>query len=170
MQPQVYAGSSAPSSPQSGDVWLDTISAYEVVLGANSASSSTTLANVTGMSFTAEASKIYEVDFLGIYQSAATTTGIGIALDIPSGTVAGINITSISTTAVGGSFQRADAAILGASASVDALNSNVPLQAKWLVSVGVTGGTVQLMLRSEIASSAVTLQANLCILRARKIN
>lgn len=139
-----------------------------VVLGSTASSTSTTLANVTGMSFVAEASTVYEVELLGAFQSAATTTGIALALDVPSGTVVGGGRHNTSATAVSGWEQIADAATTGATTGVRAASTNVALRAKWLVSISSTGGTVQLQLKSEVGSSAVTLQAGL-VLKYRKV-
>lgn len=140
-----------------------------VVLASDSTNSTTTLANVTGMLFSAEASATYEVEFMGAYQTAATTTGIALALDIPSGSVIGINVASVSATALSGTEQIADAATTGATTGVRAINTNAPLWAKWIVQISTTGGSVQLMMKSEVASSAAVLKANLCMLKARRI-
>lgn len=171
VQPQVYTGSSAPSSPQNGDVWFDTNCMFEAILASNSTNSTTTLTAVTGLSFTADASKTYEVEFFGAFTSAAGTTGVAIALDIPSGTVIGQNLAATTTTSVSGTFQRADNAVTGnGSTGVDATSSNCPLWGRWVVAVGGTGGTIALMSRSEIASSAIVIQAGVSFLRARRMN
>ncbi len=139
------------------------------VLASDLANSTTTLANVTGMSFSAEANATYEVEFTGVYQTAATTTGIALALDIPSGSVYGMGVVMTSVTAVAGFNQIADAATTGASTGVTTAATNTPMFAKWIVAVGATGGTVQLMMKSEVASSAATLKAGLCLLKARRV-
>jgi len=140
-----------------------------VKLASNSTVSTTAFANVTGMSFTAEANTTYLVEVIGAYQTAATTTGIGLALDIPSGSVIGQVVVNTSATALGGLEQIADATTTGASTGVRALTTNTPITARWIVAVGVTGGTVQLMQRSEIAASNTVLQANLTVMGRRII-
>jgi len=141
-----------------------------LVLGSNAASSSVTLANVSGMSFTAIANKTYIVELVGRFQSVITTTGIGLALDIPSGTITGSVQNELAATTATFHAQIADAAVVSATSGVRANNTNAPILGKWLVLIGGTGGTVQLMLRSEIATSAVTLQSPDTIMIYTKIN
>ncbi len=74
-----------------------------------------------------------------------------------------------SATAVGGVEIIADDASTGASTGVRAANTNTPIQAWFVVSVGVTGGTVQLRQRSEVAGSNSVLQAGLTIMGYRTI-
>ena len=44
-----------------------------------------TYSNITGLSFINSLNAVYEVEIIGAFQSAATTTGIGLALSVPSG-------------------------------------------------------------------------------------
>lgn len=139
-------------------------------LGSNSTVSTTAFANVTGLSFSALANTKYLITLNGAYQTAATTTGIGLALDIPTGaTIIGNNIVLTSATALGGTEQIADATTTGATTGVRALNTNTPIQCFWIVSVGGTAGTIQLMQRSEIAASNTVLQATLTVMGYRTI-
>jgi Phage tail repeat like len=139
-------------------------------LGSNSTVSTTAFANVSGMSFSASANTKYLVTLNGAYQTAATTTGISLALDIPTGaTIIGQNVVSTSATALGGTEQLADATTTGASTGVRAINTNTPIQSFWIVSVGGTAGTIQLMQRSEIAASNTVLQATLTVMGYRAI-
>lgn len=131
-----------------------------IKLAADSANSTVTLANVTGMSFTALALTTYVVKCRLPFQTAATTTGIAVALDVPTGAqVYGLGVHATSATALGGNEQIADAATTGATTGVRAANTNTLLVAEYLVIVGAVGGTVQLMMRSEVAASAATLKA-----------
>lgn len=138
-------------------------------LASASVVSTTAYANVSGMSFTAQANTAYLVEVVGAYQTAATTTGIGLTLDIPSGSIIGINVVSTSATALGGTEVIADAASTGATTGVRAANTNTPITARFVVAIGGTGGTVQLMQRSEIAASNTTLQAGLTIMGYRAV-
>lgn len=141
-----------------------------VKLASNSAVSTTAFADVSGMSFTATANTTYLVEVFGAFQTVATTTGISLALDVPTGsTVIGQVITSISATGLGGTEQIADATTTGATTGVRAINTNIPIRAKWVVAVGGTEGSVQLRQRSEVAGSNTVLQANLTILGRRTI-
>jgi hypothetical protein len=138
-------------------------------LGSNVANSTTALAAVTGLSFTAAANTTYLVEVIGAFQSAATTTGMAIALDIPSGSIIGQARVNISATAMTALEQIADNATTGVSTGVRAVAANVPVTGKFLVAIGATGGTVQLQFRSEVAASAITMQANLTALGYRVI-
>ncbi len=128
-------------------------------LAADVANSTTTLAAVTGLSFTAAANTTYLVEVFGTFQSAATTTGIALALDTPSGTVSGQVLHPSSATALTGTEQIADNATTGATTGVRAAATNVPVLASFIVAVGPTGGAVQLQFRSEVAASSVTMKA-----------
>ncbi|MBL0924414.1 MAG: hypothetical protein IBJ12_08105, partial [Sphingomonadaceae bacterium] len=74
-------------------------------LSVDVANSTISLASVTGLSFVAAANTSYVVELLGACQSAATTTGLALALDIPSGTVVGQVLSNISSTAIGATEQ-----------------------------------------------------------------
>lgn len=140
-----------------GDVYVDPWT--YVFLGSNVTVGTTALADVTGLSFTATLNTAYEIEFVGTFTSAATTTGVALAVDLPSGTPHGIGYHTLTAATLGGFEQIADNATTGASAGVRAATTLVPLRAQFYAPVGATGGTVQLRLRSEIASSNVILQA-----------
>jgi hypothetical protein len=126
--------------------------------GSDYTNSTVTLSSVTGLSFTALASTIYMVEALLTLQSAAVTTGLGLALTIPSGTVIGGWWHATATQGDTGGEQTATGAVAVFSSGVRAAATNVLVMARWLVSVGVTGGTIQLQAASEVASSAITLK------------
>lgn len=130
-------------------------------LAADVANSTTTLSAATGLSFAASANTSYLVKVYGALQSAATTTGAALAVDIPSGSVVGQTQINSSASAVQATEQIADNATTGVTTGVRAANTNVPVHAWFRVDIGVTGGTVQLQFRSEVAGSAVTLKAGL---------
>ena len=138
-------------------------------LAADVSNSTTTLANVTGLSFTALANTTYLVDVIGTFQSAATATGIALALDIPSGSVSGQIIHPASATTLTGTEQITDAATTGATTGVRSAATNVPILATFIVAIGATGGAVQLQFRSEVAASAVTMKAALTAMGRRMI-
>lgn len=139
-------------------------------LGSNNTVSTTAFANVTGMSFSALANTKYLITLNGAYRTAATTTGISLALSVPTGTtIVGRNVVSTSATALGGTEQIANATTTGATTGVRAANTNTPINSFWIVSVGGTAGTIQLMQRSEIAASNTVLQATLTVMGYRTI-
>ncbi|MEP7350521.1 MAG: hypothetical protein ABI668_11325 [Sphingorhabdus sp.] len=162
--PQGIAGpEGAAGSPGGGDLWV------WQKLAADVANSTTTPANVPGLSFTTSANTTYIVELFGTFQSAAITTGIALMLDIPSGGVSGQMVHPSGATALTGTEQIADGTTTGATTSVRAANSNVSVTARFIVAVGATGGTVQLQFRSEVAASAVTMKAGLTALGWRMI-
>lgn len=137
-------------------------------LGSDQANSTVTLAT-SGLSFAALANTTYLVQAFITFTSAATTTGIAAALDIPSGSVSGFGLHPISATVPGSFEQIADNATTGTTTAVRAATTNVPMMVFFIVAVGATPGNVTLMFRSEVAGSAVTLKANLTALGRRVI-
>jgi hypothetical protein len=135
-----------------------------LVLGTTFNTTSATLTAVTGMSFAANADKTYLVRFYGVAQTASTTCGVAIGLDIPSGTVIGQNIHNTSATALGGTDQIADAATTSASATVRAANTDTALHGWWIVAVGATAGNIGLMVRTEVAGTNAALMATRSVL------
>lgn len=136
-----------------------------VSLSADQAFSATTLAAVTNMPVIALAANTsYIIELIGSFTSAATTTGIGLALNV-GGTVTritGLAEHAVSATALGSCSQEANNAVTGATTGVRAIAPAANFIAgKWFVQMGGTGGNAQLMCRSEIAASAVTLQAGM---------
>jgi len=125
--------------------------------------------NVTGLSFTATASTTYIIDYILTYQTAATTTGIGVAWDIPSGSVSGGNYSFGTASSIIGTVQRADAVAVNTTTAVSNSNTNIPLIGRAIISVGVTGGTVQLVFASEVSGSQVTMKADLSAISYRSI-
>ena len=138
-------------------------------LAADVANSTITPAAATGLSFAAAANTMYLVELIGAFQSAIATTGIALALDIPSGSVAGMAVHPASATTLTGTEQIADGTTTGATTGVRAGATNIPIRANFIVSVGATAGQVQLLFRSEIAGSAVTFKAGLTAMGCRII-
>jgi len=127
-------------------------------LSADVSNNTVTLSAATGLAFPALANTAYLVEVLGTFQTAATTTGIALALDIPSGAVSGIMLHMASATAVTGNEQFADGATPAASPGARSVATTTPMLARFIVSVGAIAGPVQLQFRSEVAASAVTLK------------
>lgn len=140
-----------------------------IKLATDVSNSAVTMANVTGMSFNALAGTTYIVTVVGTFQSVATTTGIALALAIPSGSVSGLAHHSVSAIALGGNEQIASGVTTGTTTGVRAAATNVPIMASFIVAIGATGGAVQLQFRSEIAASAVTMKAGLTAMGRRVI-
>ena len=138
-------------------------------LAADVANNTITPAAATGLSFAAAANMTYLVELIGTFQSAAATTGIALALDIPSGAVSGMTVHPASATTLTGTEQIADAVTTGATTGVRVGATNIAIRANFIVSIGATAGQVQLLFRSEIAGSAVTLKAGLTAMGRRII-
>lgn len=160
------AGAHTPLAKQSEIVGVSDAETWQK-LTADVINSTVTLAAVTGLSFNALANTTYVIDVIGTFQSAAATTGIALALDIPSGSISGQAIHPITATSLGGNEQIADAATTGATTGVRAAATNVPIFATFIVAIGATSGAVQLQFRSEIAASAVTMKAGLTAMGRR---
>lgn len=155
-------GDTGSQGPAGTDSW-----AWQKLL-ADATNSTVTLA-ASGLSFTAAANTIYVVELVGTFTAAAATTGIAVALDIPSGSVSGFAQHPISATAPNSVEQIADNATTGATTGVRAAATATPINGKWIVAVGAAGGPVALTFRSEVAGSAVVLKANLTALGVRAI-
>lgn len=153
--------------------WLATGGAdpwTHIKLAADSTVNTIAFANVSGMSFAGEANQMYRIEVFGAYQTAATTTGIGLALDVPAGaSVVGQVVVNVNATGVGGTEQIADAATPAKSTGVRAANTNTPISAVWHVQMGATPGNIQLMQASEVASSNTVLKAGLTVMSRRAI-
>lgn len=159
-------GATGATGPTGSDGWT------YVKLANDFGNTSGTLADVTGMSFSASANTNYEIEVFGNFTTAATTTGMGMAFTVPaSATVAGTMWHPVSTTALGSSFTRATGAATGNTASVDAAApSIVPFTGKWTVKNANTAGTVQLQMRTEVSTSAATLLGGSVWLKYRTIS
>jgi hypothetical protein len=140
-----------------------------IKLAADVATSGATMTNVTGMSFNAIPNTTYVVDVVGTFQTAAITTGIALALAIPSGNVSGQVWHPVSATTANSVEQIASGATTGATTGVRAAATNVPVTASFIVAVGATGGAVQLQFRSEVAGSSVTIKAGLTAMGRRVV-
>jgi hypothetical protein len=131
-------------------------------LSADRTSSVTTYADVTDLSFSVAASTNYEMECNILYQTAATTTGVGLSLNGPTSPsfVGGLFSTSSGTT--GGSTSNAFGAYDsgGATTGVTAANTNTFGSFKGYFRNGANAGTLQLRFRSEVASSNAVVKAN----------
>jgi hypothetical protein len=141
------------------------------VLVADYTNSTVTLSDVTGLAFDAAASADYEIEVFGAAQAAATTTGFGLALTVPTGaTVAGEwdNAATTTQTATLG-WQNASATVGAKSSGVPTANTNFPLWGRFWVRTSTTAGNVKLQAASEVASSQITLKAGF-MMKIRRFN
>lgn len=130
-----------------------------VYLGADVTRAATTYADVTGMNFTVAANRNYELKCSIIYRSAATTTGIGIALNGPaSPTLVAGQFTSNSTaTALNGrSFNAYNGT--GKTTGVTTANADTYGLFNAYFRNGTTAGTLTLRFAGE-TTTTVTIRA-----------
>lgn len=130
----------------------------------------TTYTDITGITFSAQANARYEIEFFGAYQSASTATGLGIKAQGPTGSnyIGKIEVFT-SATATGGANQFSETTPTTVTTGVTTANTNTPIDGRFLVATSSTSGQIKLQLRSEVASSAVTLQSALFYVRYRKL-
>jgi hypothetical protein len=121
-------------------------------------------ANVTDLVFALLANTAYNFRFLVAYQSAATTTGIGLAMTFPASPTSiqyfqeyGGNLTAATAGASGTTF--ATAADTGAtSIAVQTAATSYKAEVEGLIVNGANAGNLQLRVRAEVAAQ-VTIMA-----------
>lgn len=146
------------------DVWT-TVSAP-----ATFTSNVTTAADIPGLAFTPEANKNYEVEALLLIRSTATTTGVRIGWNPPTGlNDGGVNI-DVPVSAASRTFSNAGGAASQANGtSMPVVNVSYLSTVKGFLRVGPTpSGDFTLTLSSEVAASDVSVRAG-SILRFREI-
>jgi hypothetical protein len=132
---------------------------------------STTTVTSTGLTFDAEASADYEIEILGEFSSAATTTGIGFAFTTPTGstqTGQWVNPSATTQAATLG-WQANSSGVVAAKTSGTPTGTLIPVWGRFHVRTSTTAGTVTLGCASEVASSLVTLKAGF-MMKVRRYN
>lgn len=142
------------------------LTAASAVMTSTQASTSTTYADITQLVLPMVANGVYYVECFVTFQSAATTTGLGLGFTSPTGCrcMCEIVVPIVSTAAASAlrtTFPNAAVAtntgnVLGT--GVTAINSNHTARISGIVRNGSTAGNFQIQFRTEVASSAVTLQ------------
>ena len=129
-------------------------------------STSTTLANITGLTATLAANTTYRVDCFVTFQSAATTTGMNFGFTSPTGTVCMLEVVVPITNTAAASQLRTifpnnsstnTGSVLGT--GVSTINSNHTARFSGIVKVGSTGGTFAAQFATEVSASAITIPA-----------
>ncbi len=128
--------------------------------------STVTLENISQLVAAMDANGVYLLDCFVTFQSAATTTGLGLGFTSPSGCrVMAEIVVPITSTAVASQlrtiFPNAATAVNTGSVlgtGVTAINSNHTARISGIIRNGATAGNFQIQARSEVAASAVTLQ------------
>lgn len=159
-------GPAASLSPAGADgaQWA----AQVVILGANVVSSLATPAEVTAFNIPVGAGETWQLDVAGIYQTAATTTGIRVAVDGPvSGIVTEARIRQAADGTASifqGVVVASGAAVV--SASVQAANTNYGFRVQAVATTNASG-TLRFLWGSEVAASNATLVAGSTLIARR---
>lgn len=134
--------------------------AFAAVLASDVTNSTTSLADVPTLSFPVVAGQLYNFDFSVIVRSAATTTGIRLAVNGPAAP-ASLTFTGVVPYTAGG-----DANVVWSqfedptlATGVLAAGTDLPASMKGVVRAGAVGGTVTLRFTSSVGGSAVTIKA-----------
>lgn len=140
------------------------------ILPADVSESAAAFTDATGLLIALAANSTYLVDGLITFQSAAITTGIGLAFTLPAGaTISGLYHHNSTATALVGSYNNASGATKGDTSAVPTAADNVPITGRWLIKTAGTAGNAQLRFRTSLATSAITLKQDLSALTARKL-
>jgi hypothetical protein len=131
-----------------------------VKLGSDLTTTSTSFGDATGLSFSVSANTDYLFEFHIIFRSAATTTGIALAVNGPSGPAAIVVQRQIPTSLTAVTMGQARAYNSGAASSgVDVINADNLAILQGILRNGANSGTVILRFASEVAGSTVTVRA-----------
>lgn len=130
-------------------------------LSTNRVTTSTAYSDVTDLGFAVDANTNYELVCHLIYRSAATNTGIGVAVNGPASpaVVAGQFISNSTATALNGrSFNAYNGT--GKTTGVQTANANIFGMFRAYFQNGANAGTLQLRYSSEVNGTGVTIMAN----------
>lgn len=149
----------------SGDLLVGSgITASKAVMTSTQADTTAALVNVTQLVLPLAANSTYMIDCFLTFQSAATTTGIGVGFVSPTGSNSMLEIVVplVSTAAANAlrtTFPNAAATTSGIvlGTGVTAITSNHTARVSGLITT-TSAGNIQIQFRSEVAASAVTLQ------------
>lgn len=114
---------------------------------------STALATPTGMSLAVTANKTYIIRVWGNHRSAGSGNGLRYAIKIPSGTLSvAVQDHYSASQAQGFLLTASDTEVVQATA----VGSDVPIILDGVITIGVTGGNVELRLASELSTTGCT--------------
>lgn len=142
-----------------------------VMLSADVANATTTFADADNLAVILAANTAYMVEGLLTFQSAATSTGIGLCFNLPAGaSISGCYSHNVTANTVEGAFNTGGGTVSGNTSGAPLANSNIPIMGRWLIATGATAGVAQLQFRSEVGGSAVTIKAGLSSVIARRLS
>lgn len=124
--------------------------------------------DATGLSIALLANSTYLLESALTFQSAATTTGMALAITLPAGaTIRGSYSHNVSATAIEGSYNIASGTVKGDTSGVLVINEDVPITGRWLITTAATAGNAQMQIRTGVAASAITLKAGSTVISTR---
>jgi hypothetical protein len=135
-------------------------------LAADHSNATVTPSNASGMAFAALANKSYIVDLVGSFTTSATTVGLGLLLTVPAGAkVMGLSMNLGSTAQVPSVSEQVASGVLTNAGTIGAraAATELPVQARWLVTMGATAGNVQLQTKAEVAGTVVLKAGSLLV-------
>lgn len=145
------AGATGPAGP-AGSIPI-------VKTTADQAISVTTLTDIAGLSMPIAANADLIFEALLVWQSAAATTGIRLAINGPAGALEITALVEIQTSATAFALQLHTGYQGGAAtASIDTANTRRVARLSGVVRNGATAGAVSVQAASEVAGSAVTVK------------
>lgn len=161
------------SDPDNSAVCIEALSSEDghMLLSADVASTSTSLADVSNFKFQLAENSLYCIKLRGIVQTAATTTGFKIGATAPTGSSMNLTVqapdSNISTTGFHG-FASGTTSVSVTTANMPAANTNYPFLATFIVRTGAESGSpstgfvgdFQIQWATEVGSSAATLKAD----------
>jgi hypothetical protein len=124
---------------------------------ADQASTSTTFADVTGMTFALSANTTYSIECNISYLSAATTTALQIALNGPASPTA-LRYTVQTATSATATHNASQSAYDTVTNPASALTTALPVRLVGTIENGSNAGTLALRMRTEVSASSVTIQ------------
>lgn len=161
----ITAGVGIVSTPASGNYTLSTVLEQRAITTATQASTVVTAANITGLGLPILAGKKYEFEAWLPYSSAALTTGIALAHTAVTGNT-WHTVSAQSTTTATQERRFLNNSLLFVSTASAATTGSVAFMKGRIEPTANT--TFQLQFATEVAGSAITLQAG-CILIMKEV-
>lgn len=120
-------------------------------------STSTTFADVTGLTFAIAASTSYSIICELSYLTAITTTALQISLNGPASPTA-VRFTVWTATSATASHNASQSSYDAVTNPANALTTALPVRLTGTVENGSNAGTLALRMRTEVSTSSVTIQ------------
>lgn len=116
------------------------------------------------------ANATYEVTGVITYQAGAATTGLALGFTLPAGAaISGTFRHNSAATTIQGGYNTASGTANANTTDSAAAAANIPVTYHGIIATAAASGTAQMQFRSEVAASAITLQAALSYLVFRRI-